>query len=99
MTLTSGLGGFTDEGRAYAIVLDGDQETPLPWVNVIANAHFGTIVVSVAFDALLAVALAVLLRLDFRSWLDSGPYVVYVAAGAGLLQWLPIILWRRSHRI
>ncbi len=44
MTLTNGLGGFTDEGRAYAIVLEGDQETPLPWANVIANAHFGTIV-------------------------------------------------------
>jgi cyclic beta-1,2-glucan synthetase len=44
MTLKNGLGGFTDEGRAYAIVLEGDQETPLPWVNVIANSHFGTIV-------------------------------------------------------
>jgi cyclic beta-1,2-glucan synthetase len=44
MTLTNGLGGFTDGGRAYAIVLDGDRETPLPWVNVIANAHFGTVV-------------------------------------------------------
>jgi cyclic beta-1,2-glucan synthetase len=44
MTLTNGLGGFTDEGRAYAIVLQGDQETPLPWANVIANAAFGTIV-------------------------------------------------------
>ena len=44
MTLANGLGGFTDEGRAYAIVLEGDQETPLPWANVIANDHFGTIV-------------------------------------------------------
>jgi cyclic beta-1,2-glucan synthetase len=44
MTLTNGLGGFTDDGRAYAIVLHGDQETPLPWANVIANAGFGTIV-------------------------------------------------------
>ena len=44
MTLTNGLGGFTDQGRAYAIVLEGDQETPLPWVNVIANATFGTVV-------------------------------------------------------
>ena len=43
-TFWNGLGGFTDEGRAYAIVLDGDQETPLPWANVIANARFGTIV-------------------------------------------------------
>jgi cyclic beta-1,2-glucan synthetase len=44
MTLMNGLGGFTDEGRAYAIVLEGDQETPMPWVNVIANPHFGTII-------------------------------------------------------
>ena len=32
MTLTNGLGGFTDDGRTYAIVLEGDQETPMPWV-------------------------------------------------------------------
>ena len=38
------LGGFNDNGRSYAIVLEGDQETPLPWANVIANSHFGTIV-------------------------------------------------------
>jgi cyclic beta-1,2-glucan synthetase len=44
MTLTNGLGGFTSEGRTYAIVLEGDQETPLPWVNVIANPSFGTVV-------------------------------------------------------
>jgi cyclic beta-1,2-glucan glucanotransferase len=44
MTLTNGLGGFTDDGRAYAIVLEGDQETPLPWANVIASPGFGTIV-------------------------------------------------------
>ena len=37
LTLANGLGGFADDGRAYAIVLDGDQETPLPWANVIAN--------------------------------------------------------------
>ncbi len=44
MMLTNGLGGFTDEGRAYTIVLEGEQETPMPWANVIANARFGTIV-------------------------------------------------------
>ena len=42
--LTNHLGGFADDGRAYVIVLEGDQETPLPWVNVIANPAFGTIV-------------------------------------------------------
>jgi cyclic beta-1,2-glucan synthetase len=44
MTLTNGVGGFTDEGRTYAVVLEGDQHTPLPWTNVIANPRFGTIV-------------------------------------------------------
>ncbi|MEO7190356.1 MAG: glucoamylase family protein [Vicinamibacterales bacterium] len=44
LTLSNGLGGFTDAGRAYAIVLAGTEETPMPWVNVIANPHFGTIV-------------------------------------------------------
>ena len=44
LTLPNGTGGFTDDGREYAIVLEGDDETPLPWTNVIANPHFGTIV-------------------------------------------------------
>jgi cyclic beta-1,2-glucan synthetase len=44
MTLTNELGGFTDGGRTYAIVLEGATETPMPWVNVIANPNFGTIV-------------------------------------------------------
>ena len=43
LTLPNGLGGFTDEGRTYAIVLEGDQETPAPWVNVLSNGRFGTI--------------------------------------------------------
>jgi cyclic beta-1,2-glucan synthetase len=43
LELANGLGGFIDEGRTYAIVLDNDQDTPAPWVNVIANARFGTI--------------------------------------------------------
>ena len=43
LTLMNGLGGFTDDGRTYSIVLDGDQDTPAPWVNVIANPGFGTI--------------------------------------------------------
>jgi cyclic beta-1,2-glucan synthetase len=43
LSLPNGLGGFTDNGRTYAIVLEGDQDTPAPWVNVIANQRFGTI--------------------------------------------------------
>jgi cyclic beta-1,2-glucan synthetase len=44
LALANGLGGFADEGREYVIVLEGDQETPLPWTNVIAGPDFGTIV-------------------------------------------------------
>jgi cyclic beta-1,2-glucan synthetase len=44
LALFNGVGGFSADGRAYVVVLDGDQETPMPWVNVIANPGFGTIV-------------------------------------------------------
>jgi cyclic beta-1,2-glucan synthetase len=43
-TLWNGLGGFADDGRAYVLALDGTDETPMPWTNVIANPRFGTIV-------------------------------------------------------
>jgi cyclic beta-1,2-glucan synthetase len=44
LTLGNGIGGFADGGREYVVVLEGDAETPLPWVNVIASPAFGTIV-------------------------------------------------------
>ena len=44
LVLANGLGGFTANGREYAIVLQGDADTPQPWVNVIANERFGTVV-------------------------------------------------------
>ena len=44
LALANGLGGFTDAGRAYTITLNAADETPMPWANVIANPHFGTIV-------------------------------------------------------
>lgn len=37
----NGVGGFDREGREYVTILDGDQETPAPWLNVIANPSFG----------------------------------------------------------
>jgi cyclic beta-1,2-glucan synthetase len=37
----NGIGGFDRDGREYVTVLDGDQATPAPWVNVIANPSFG----------------------------------------------------------
>ncbi|HTN50234.1 MAG TPA: glucoamylase family protein [Burkholderiaceae bacterium] len=37
----NGLGGFTDGGREYAVVLNRGQRTPLPWINIVANDGFG----------------------------------------------------------
>jgi cyclic beta-1,2-glucan synthetase len=44
LALANGMGGFADDGRDYLIILEADQETPLPWANVIANPGFGTVV-------------------------------------------------------
>ncbi len=40
----NGMGGFTQDGREYAIYMKPGASTPTPWVNVIANANFGTMV-------------------------------------------------------
>ena len=40
----NGLGGFTADGREYAIYLAPDRSTPAPWINVMANPDFGTLV-------------------------------------------------------
>ena len=40
----NGLGGFDGDGREYVTVLRAGQWTPAPWVNVIANPHFGCLV-------------------------------------------------------
>jgi cyclic beta-1,2-glucan synthetase len=40
----NGLGGFAEDGREYVVVLSGDADTPLPWVNVLANPTFGSVV-------------------------------------------------------
>ncbi len=37
----NGLGGFGKDGREYVTVLRGEETTPAPWINVIANADFG----------------------------------------------------------
>ena len=41
---SNGLGGFTPDGREYVITTTDEKITPAPWVNVIANADFGTVV-------------------------------------------------------
>ena len=40
----NGLGGFTRDGHEYVITLQQGQTTPAPWVNVLANPSFGTVV-------------------------------------------------------
>ena len=40
----NGYGGFTHDGREYIITTSDKQITPAPWVNVLANESFGTIV-------------------------------------------------------
>ncbi|TFH36124.1 MAG: glycosyl transferase, partial [Anaerolineales bacterium] len=38
------LGGFSQDGREYVIYLGPNTHTPAPWVNVMANPQFGTLV-------------------------------------------------------
>ena len=44
LMFTNGYGGFTRDGHEYVITLQPGQMTPVPWVNVLANPHFGTVV-------------------------------------------------------
>ncbi|MEO7795007.1 MAG: glucoamylase family protein, partial [Thermoanaerobaculia bacterium] len=44
LLLDNGLGGFSSDGREYVVLLEGERETPLPWINVLANPRFGSIV-------------------------------------------------------
>jgi cyclic beta-1,2-glucan synthetase len=44
LLFSNGIGGFTPDGREYIITTTREQVTPAPWVNVIANPHFGTVV-------------------------------------------------------
>jgi cyclic beta-1,2-glucan synthetase len=40
----NGLGGFTPDGREYVTTTAHGQVTPSPWVNVLANPQFGTVI-------------------------------------------------------
>jgi len=44
LQINNGLGGFSSDGREYVITTSATHKTPLPWVNVLANAQFGTVV-------------------------------------------------------
>ena len=37
-------GHFSADGREYVIYLDGQQQPPAPWINVVANEEFGFLV-------------------------------------------------------
>ncbi|XZE19747.1 GH36-type glycosyl hydrolase domain-containing protein [Pirellulaceae bacterium SH449] len=44
LVFDNGTGGFTADGREYVIRTGTEQVTPAPWVNVIANSSFGTVI-------------------------------------------------------
>ncbi|WP_186342984.1 glycoside hydrolase family 94 protein [Allochromatium palmeri] len=44
LSFGNGLGGFSADGREYVITTAPGQTTPAPWVNVLANPRFGTVV-------------------------------------------------------
>jgi cyclic beta-1,2-glucan synthetase len=44
LTHENGLGGFTPDGREYVITLGAEDQTPAPWVNVMANPEFGALI-------------------------------------------------------
>lgn len=43
LQLANGIGGFSADGREYQIRVAPGQQTPLPWVNVLANPRFGSV--------------------------------------------------------
>lgn len=40
----NGYGGFSKDGVEYTIILSPNMNTPLPWINVIANRNFGFLI-------------------------------------------------------
>ena len=44
LIMFNGLGGFTPDGREYVIKTKPGSVTPAPWVNVLANPHFGSVI-------------------------------------------------------
>lgn len=41
LQFANGYGGFSEDGKEYIIHLQEGMNTPLPWINVIANSKFG----------------------------------------------------------
>jgi cyclic beta-1,2-glucan synthetase len=44
LIFNNGRGGFTPDGREYVVTVRPGEATPVPWVNVIANSSFGTVI-------------------------------------------------------
>jgi len=44
LLFNNGIGGYSPDGREYVITTSSKHITPMPWVNVLANARFGTVV-------------------------------------------------------
>jgi cyclic beta-1,2-glucan synthetase len=40
----NGFGGFSKDGREYVIITKPGEPTPAPWVNVLANTKFGSVI-------------------------------------------------------
>ena len=40
----NGMGGFSQDGKEYVITTTPNRSTPAPWVNIIANPNFGTVI-------------------------------------------------------
>ena len=40
----NGTGGFSPDGKEYVIITGKGRVTPAPWVNVLANENFGTVI-------------------------------------------------------
>jgi len=44
LLFSNGIGGFTPNGKEYKILTGKNETTQAPWVNVIANPEFGTVI-------------------------------------------------------
>ena len=41
MEFFNGMGGFAGDGREFVTVMEGGEQTPMPWSNIVANPDFG----------------------------------------------------------
>ena len=91
LRLFNGTGGYSADGREYVICLPPGQDTPRPWVNVLASPHFGS-VISERGSAYTFADNAHEFRLT--PWgndpvLDSGGEAFYLRDDDDLLYWSP----------